>query len=231
MAEQVKKKSKKRWIIPLSIVGGLVLTFGILFLVSTFNTQMVVGAIQKVLYSDNPINTYDPLFEPHNGLKDNGQYLISEIRYDEEYPNSFLDITYTNENVEEDRPTLFYFHGGGFFGGSKNMADPMAASDATALIDDICAQGFNIVNVDYALVPDYRFPVPVIQTIRAIEFINNHKDEYHLNIGYNIDIFDFCLSNEDMNEISKLNKHQRRYIRTDEALENYLNWKITYEEK
>ena len=47
----------------------------------------------------------------------------------------------------------------------------------------------------------------------------------------NIDIFDFCLSNEDMNEISKLNKHQRRYIRSDEALENYLNWKITYEEK
>ena len=47
----------------------------------------------------------------------------------------------------------------------------------------------------------------------------------------NIDIFDFCLSNEDMNEILKLNKHQRRYIRSDEALENYLNWKITYEEK
>ena len=47
----------------------------------------------------------------------------------------------------------------------------------------------------------------------------------------NIDIFDFCLSNEDMNEISKLNKHQRRYIRSDEALENYMNWKITYEEK
>lgn len=178
----IKKKSKKRWIIPLSIVGGLVLTFGILFLVSTFNTQMVVGAIQKVLYSDNPINTYDPLFEPHNGLKNNGQYLISEIRYDEKFPNSFLDITYPNENVEEDRPTLFYFHGGGFFAGSKNMTDPMAASDATALIDDICAQGFNIVNVDYALVPDYFFPVPIIQANRAIEFIDNHKDEYHLSM-------------------------------------------------
>jgi len=37
----VKKKSKKRWIIPLSIVGGLVLTFGLLFLFSTFNTQMI----------------------------------------------------------------------------------------------------------------------------------------------------------------------------------------------
>lgn len=180
--KEVKKKSKKRWIIPLFIVGGFVLTFGILFLVSTFNTQMIVGLIQKATYGNNPINSYSPFYEPHNGLKDNGQYIISEIRYDEEFPNSFLDITYPNENVEEDRPTLFYFHGGGFFAGSKNMADPMAASDATALIDDICAQGFNIVNVDYALVPDYCFPVPIIQANRAIEFINNHKDEYYLNM-------------------------------------------------
>ncbi|MCR5741158.1 MAG: alpha/beta hydrolase [Gammaproteobacteria bacterium] len=178
----IKKKSKKGWIISLSIVGGLVLTFGLLFLISTFNTQMIVGLIQKATYGNNPINSYSPFYEPHNGLKDNGQYLISEIKYDEEYPNSFLDITYPNEDINEDRPTLFYFHGGGFFAGSKNMADPMAASDATALIDDICAQGFNIVNVDYALVPDYHFPVPIIQANRAIEFINNHKDEYHLNM-------------------------------------------------
>ena len=30
------------------------------------------------------------------------------------------------------------------------------------IIDDICASGFNIVNVDYALVPDYHFPTPLI---------------------------------------------------------------------
>ena len=47
----------------------------------------------------------------------------------------------------------------------------------------------------------------------------------------NIDIFDFNLSNDDMNVISKLNNKQRRYIRTDDALDNYLNWKITYEIK
>lgn len=180
--ENEKTVKKKRWIIPLSIIGGLVLTFGILFLISTFHTQMVVGLIQKLTYGNNPINSYSPLYEPHNGLKDNGQYLISEIKYDEAYPNSYLDITYTNENVSEDRPTVFYFHGGGFFAGSKNMADPMATSDATALIDDICASGFNIVNVDYALVPDYHFPVPLIQANRAIGFINAHKEEYHLNM-------------------------------------------------
>ncbi|MBD5117009.1 MAG: alpha/beta hydrolase, partial [Ruminococcaceae bacterium] len=96
--------------------------------------------------------------------------------------NSFLDIIYPDENLETDRPTLFYFHGGGFFAGSKNMGDPMAASDSTALLDDLCAAGYNIVNVDYALVPDCHFPVPLIQANRAFEYIVSHMDEYHLNI-------------------------------------------------
>ena len=180
--EKEKTVKKKRWIIPLSIVGGLVLTFGILFLISTFHTQMVVGLIQKLTYGNNPINSFSPLYEPHNGLKDNGQYIISEIKYDEEYPNSFLDITYPNEDINEDRPTLFYFHGGGFFAGSKNMGDPLAASEATALLDDICAQGYNIVNVDYALVPAAHFPVPLIQANRAFAYLLAHQDEYHLDM-------------------------------------------------
>lgn len=43
------------------------------------------------------------------------------------------------------------------------MGDPMAVNEATALIDDLCAEGYNIINVDYALVPDYHFPVPLQQ--------------------------------------------------------------------
>jgi len=57
--------------------------------------------------------------------------------------------------------------------------------------------------------------------------IPGSKNKDH--IKDNINIFDFKLSKEDMNEISKLNNNQRRYIRTDEALENFLNWKVTYE--
>ena len=47
----------------------------------------------------------------------------------------------------------------------------------------------------------------------------------------NISIFDFELSSDDMKQIAKLNNGNRRYTRTDEALENFLNWKITYEIK
>ena len=159
----------------------LIVIGGYFFLMT--HTQIIVGFIQNAAKDTvNTKNTFEPLREPYKGVKKNGQYVIAEINYSKEYPNSFLDITYTNENTEEDRPTLFYFHGGGFFGGSKNDGDPLAERDVTALLDDICADGFNIVNVDYALVPDYHFPTPLIQANLAFQYMIDHSREYHINM-------------------------------------------------
>ena len=177
------KPNKHRAIKIIAIILTILIVLSVsLYFYAMTHTQIIVGFIQQLTYGDNPINSYDPFYEPINGKKDNGQYLISEIKYDTEYPNSYLDITYPNENRETDRPTLFYFHGGGFFAGSKNMGDPMAATEATALLDDICSAGYNIVNVDYALVPDHHFPVPLIQANKAFEYIQKHAEEYHLNM-------------------------------------------------
>lgn len=178
---KIHKKHKALKII--GIILGILLALGIgLYFCVTSHTQIFVGMIQKGMYGDSSPNSFEPLYTPGEGLTAAGQYKINDIAYGTEYPNSFLDITYPDSNTEIDRPTLFYFHGGGFFGGSKNMGDPMAANDATALIDDLCAQGYNIVNVDYALVPDYHFPVPLIQMNQAISFIDERKDEYHINM-------------------------------------------------
>lgn len=180
----VEKPKKHRAFKIVAIVLAILIILSVaLYFFAMTHTQIIVGFIQKLTYGDNPINSYEPFYEPINGKKDNGQYLISEIKYDTEYPNSYLDITYPDENREADRPTLFYFHGGGFFAGSKNMGDPMAATEATALLDDICAAGYNIVNVDYALVPDCHFPVPLIQANRAFAYILEHAEEYHLNMN------------------------------------------------
>ena len=148
------------------------------------HTQIIVGTIQKLSAGTvNTVNSYESLGTPMEGVKDNGQYIITEVKYSENYPNSFMDITYPDENREASRPTLIYFHGGGFFGGSKSVGDPLAESDATALLDDICAEGFNLVNIDYVLVLEYHFPAPLAQANEAFQFLIDHADEYDLDMN------------------------------------------------
>ena len=128
-------------------------------------------------------NTYEPEGEPIDAMRDNGQRIVTEIAYADEYPNSFLDITYPDADASVRRPTLVYLHGGGFFGGSKSTGDPLASSDVTSLLDDICAGGYNVVNVDYGLVPECRFPVPLIQANQALAWCAAHANEYGLDMG------------------------------------------------
>ncbi len=47
----------------------------------------------------------------------------------------------------------------------------------------------------------------------------------------NIDIFDFALNENDMKEMEKLNKNEKRYTRTEEALDGFMGWQPTYEKE
>lgn len=164
-------------------VGACVLIAALVLVLLT-HTQIIVGAIQSLSAGTvKTTNTFEPEGEPMDAVRDNGQRIVTEVAYADEYPNSFLDITYPDPDVSVSRPTLVYFHGGGFFGGSKTMGDPLASSDVTALLDDICAAGYNVVNVDYGLVPDCRFPVPVIQANQALAWCSAHAEEYGLDMG------------------------------------------------
>ena len=177
-----KKMKTIRKILMVFIVILAVLAGGALYVLT--HTQIIVGTIQKLSASTvNTANVYEPLGEPMEGLKDNGQYVVTEIKYSKDYPNSYLDITYPNKDRDASNPTLIYFHGGGFFGGSKSVGDPLAESDATALLDDICAEGFNLVNIDYVLVPEYHFPDPLVQANEAFRFLMEHSEEYHLDMN------------------------------------------------
>ena len=47
----------------------------------------------------------------------------------------------------------------------------------------------------------------------------------------NFDIFDFKLTDEDMEKIAKINKNERYYTRTDEMLEHFATWQPEYEKE
>lgn len=178
-----KKKNKLHALLMTILVILAVFIAGAVVLLT--HTQIMVGAIQNLSQGTvNTKNLFEPLHEPLRAKKDNGQYILTEIKYSDVYPNSFLDITYPDELTQTHRPTLIYFHGGGFFGGSKCDGDPLAENNATALLDDICSEGFNLVNIDYALVPDYHFPTPLVQANEAFRFLMAHADEYHLDMDH-----------------------------------------------
>ena len=179
----MKEKTRGRLRLLARVTGEICIAIVVLALVLATHTQIVIGAIQKLSAGTvKATNTYKPEGKHVDAVRDNGQRIVTEIAYADEYPNSFLDITFPDSDTSVRRPTLVYFHGGGFFGGSKSMGDPLASSDVTSLLDDICAAGYNVVNVDYGLVPDCHFPVPVIQANQALAWCESHADEYGLDM-------------------------------------------------
>ncbi len=84
----------------ITLIVIVALAIGLFFLLMT-HTQIIVGTIQTLSKGTvNTKNSYEPLREPMRTTKDNGQFIITEIRYSDDYPNSFLDITYPDENVD-----------------------------------------------------------------------------------------------------------------------------------
>ena len=191
----MKEKTRRRLRLLARVMAGIFVALVVLALVLVTHTQIVVGAIQTLSASAvKTTNTFESEGEPMDATRDNGQRIVTEIAYADEYPNSFLDITYPDADTSVRRPTLFYFHGGGFFGGSKSMGDPLASSDVTSLLDDICAAGYNVVNVDYGLVPDCRFPVPVIQANQALAWCEAHAEEHGLDMDdASTDVYQYVL--------------------------------------
>lgn len=145
--------------------------------------EKIIGGIQNALYKGAVFNSFEPMRPAKRALKENGQLMVTEIRYGTRFMNSYLDITYPNEDTTAKRPTVFYTHGGGFFGGSKTMGDPMAAGDdANFMFEDIVTAGYNFVNVDYVLTPEGHFPDPLMQLTEAIDFCAEHASEYGLDM-------------------------------------------------
>ncbi|MGT2755793.1 alpha/beta hydrolase [Streptococcus ovuberis] len=182
MAQQ--KQSKRLWKILGLILASLIGLFSLLAGAIALKPQLAISVIQSALYpKGNPINPTEPLNPPSQHVKENGIYYRNDIDYGSTYPNSFLDISYPSEDTNVDRPTIIYFHGGGFFGGDKAMGDPLAVNnDSSYLFDRLVQEGYNLVNINYVLVPDYHFPDPIVQMNEAVNYLVDHQTELGLNM-------------------------------------------------
>lgn len=143
-----------------------------------------VRVLQALVVKDYPPNSFSPRAAPADRILSDGMRLTSDVRYAAQYPNSYLDIWYPDGNIQTRRPTIVNIHGGGFFMGDKTTGDPLAkdAASADPLVRAYAAAGFNVVNLNYALAPDYRYPVPLVQVNQALGFLIDHADAYGLDM-------------------------------------------------
>ena len=132
-------------------------------------------------------NSYDPIGkkEEHVKLLDTFN-AIKNIEYSTQFPNSFLDIYFTNINTS--KPTYIYLHGGGFVTGDKETFDPFAPEKDNIYFSSLLSKGYNIVSINYGLAPDQKFPNQIFQLSQAIEYLKTK------NYGLGINTSSFILS-------------------------------------
>jgi acetyl esterase/lipase len=131
-------------------------------------------------------NSFEPRHPPKDEFRTDGVRVRTEISYGTKYPNSHLDIWSYDLSHHVRRPTLVYVHGGGWFAGDKRWSDPFANGDAGRApepLAELAKAGFNVVNVNYALSPQYRYPVQIIQLNEAIGHLIAHAGGYGLDMG------------------------------------------------
>ena len=145
--------------------------------------RLIQKAVYAKLYKGHKPNEWEPWHAPEVKKLENGLVCRSDVKYGETWPNSFADIWYPDEGGEK-RPVVVYFHGGGFIFGNKSAGDQMqTGGGGVGKLEAIVKAGYILVNADYALAPQYRFPAQIRQTDELFRYLIAHQEELHLDLS------------------------------------------------
>ena len=139
-----------------------------------------IRAIQQSMMA-YPVNSFSPrgITKEMPGIR-----TVSEVRYGDEYPNSYFDFYETPATSTGSAPLFCYCHGGGFTWGDKAEGDPNAGENQSlAYFLPFLEAGFSVVSVNYALAPDWSYPVPLRQLNQCVSFLIRHAAEYRINMN------------------------------------------------
>ena len=83
---------------------------------------------------------------------------------------------YIPENFKENDHSMLYFHGGGFSIGSIRTHDPVCKFLSEML-------GWKIFSVEYRLAPEHRFPVPLEDCDKSMDWLIENADQFGIDIN------------------------------------------------
>lgn len=151
----------------LALSQGLISLLCIFLVFTAITPNTLVGTLQLFKGAKNSYTA--PLTQ--EVLTDSGHLYINDIEYDTTYPNSFLDIYISNNDKQIRKPTVIMVHGGGYVSGDKIGEFGYSSEGTTAYINSFLDNGLNYVSINYALAPEYKYPTPLLQISKAIEFL------------------------------------------------------------
>ncbi|MBQ3030543.1 MAG: alpha/beta hydrolase [Agathobacter sp.] len=154
----------------------------------SIKSDMKCMVVQKLVFHKlNPgvkVNDFKPRNCPGERLRNDGILYMNDICYGEKYPNSHLDIWRLDRDKIVKRPTVIYMHGGGCIFGDKVVGDPLAVGNGRD-VDfgaELAKRGYNVITMNYALAPEYRFPVQIEQVDQMLSYLTEHSEELGLDM-------------------------------------------------
>ena len=100
-----------------------------------------------------------------------GVTCVSDIRYGDHGKDHLLNV-YFPDGTTERLPTIVSIHGGGYVYGSKEVYHFYCA--------DLARRGFTVVNFNYRLAPEHKFPAPLEDTNRVMKWLVRSSGKYHM---------------------------------------------------
>lgn len=95
-----------------------------------------------------------------------------DIIYDNSNPDVLRADLYYNKDITRKYPVFINIHGGGFVDGDKKFRRGFAVTMAR--------EGFFVINVNYGLCPEYKFPYFIDNTIQALNWTILNSEKYNL---------------------------------------------------
>lgn len=160
-----KEKLIRKWILrSLLIIFILIISGTAYFFFSPVPTAWIVNKAFEGGMSVAPDNYIELLQQTS---------MIENVDYHSRYPDGELDIIYPKQTTNQ-TPVIFWIHGGAYVGGDK--------SDITQYAVQLAANGYAVVNINYALAPKGQYPAPLVQVSEAYTYIKNNADKYGLSL-------------------------------------------------
>lgn len=97
-----------------------------------------------------------------------GIITVKNQQYDSKNSSLLFDVYYPK--TEKELPIIVWTHGGGFISGNKELIENYAKI--------LASKGYVVFSLDYSIAPENKYPLPLIEVNKALEYISKHHQQY-----------------------------------------------------